>query len=562
MSATRKSQIKRAYSNKGVVGRNTSVRKSQNQIMPQGLYFTNIHNSHTTLNSHPNSATTAISHQDNSERNLSGIQQQSFSPVIIDQNQVMWAQHNQQLLELQQQRQFMKTAAASSNQISITQQQQPGQNQKQQYQTHHQNLQNVQQITNQTSAFSQYKKSLSSNNNNNNNHQSADNIAHIDQEIQQKFINKQRKLRVKTAKKRNHIDTKLIRTQQYITYEPRILSKKRKSIDSQTNIDQMQYFGEPYTGPGDYNHENITGNNQIITSTIQSQPKYSFSKSIRPEFDLNKSQIIQNIKRINSFSNKNSTASYLNKSVNCTIVTPGVGDYEIEKEVARQRSPVCTIGKQDRFKRLSSQQRYKPNLPASYVSNLDERQKPKISLGIIDKQHRFKNHGSVSPGPGDYDLTGFKSLSKGEHSILNGQYNTTSSPRLMNTLSPFSMSKNTLNHTSRQQYEKLYHREYDKALLNQTGPGPSYYKHEKFNQSFTADQHKYSIPKVNPIFQFNLYQDDRRIMLQEWDAKHKTPIQYSNIQKEINLLLRSSQSIKIPQFRKKFDPRKSNIFYI
>jgi hypothetical protein len=67
----------------------------------------------------------------------------------------------------------------------------------------------------------------------------------------------------------------------------------------------MQFFGEPYTGPGDYKHENITGNNNIMTSTIQSMPKYSFSKSIRPEFDLNKSQIISNIKRLNSFSTKN-----------------------------------------------------------------------------------------------------------------------------------------------------------------------------------------------------------------------------------------------------------------
>jgi len=71
-----------------------------------------------------------------------------------------------------------------------------------------------------------------------------------------------------------------------------------------------------------------------MTSTIQSQPKYSFSKSIRPEFDLNKSQIISNIKRLNSFSNKNSQ-SFLNKSVNLTIISPGVGDYDVDKEVAR-----------------------------------------------------------------------------------------------------------------------------------------------------------------------------------------------------------------------------------
>jgi hypothetical protein len=54
-----------------------------------------------------------------------------------------------------------------------------------------------------------------------------------------------------------------------MTYEPRILSKKRNSLDATSHSkEKMQFFGEPYTGPGDYKHENITGNNNIMTSTI------------------------------------------------------------------------------------------------------------------------------------------------------------------------------------------------------------------------------------------------------------------------------------------------------
>jgi hypothetical protein len=56
---------------------------------------------------------------------------------------------------------------------------------------------------------------------------------------------------------------------------------------------------------------------------------------------------------------------------------------------------------------------------------------------------------------------------------------------------------NTLNHTSRHQYEKLYVPENEKALLNVAGPGPSYYRYEDFSNSFNHDKHKYSIPKVN-----------------------------------------------------------------
>ena len=42
--------------------------------------------------------------------------------------------------------------------------------------------------------------------------------------------------------------------------------------------------------------------------------------------------------------------------------------------------------------------------------------------------------------------------------------------------------------------------ENEKALLNQAGPGPSYYRYENINKSFNADQHKYSIPRVSKLY--------------------------------------------------------------
>jgi hypothetical protein len=51
------------------------------------------------------------------------------------------------------------------------------------------------------------------------------------------------------------------------------------------------------------------------------------------------------------------------------VITPGVGDYNIEQAEIKDKSPICTIGNGRRFEDVSSIQRYKLNMPVSYVRN-------------------------------------------------------------------------------------------------------------------------------------------------------------------------------------------------
>lgn len=77
-------------------------------------------------------------------------------------------------------------------------------------------------------------------------------------------------------------------------------------------------------------------------------------------------------------------------------------------------------------------------------------------------------------------------MSKADISILaisedrNPDGSITFSPKSQrSTLSPFCVSQNTLNKTSRRDQELLYHKEYEQAYLNRLGPGPGHYEFEK-----------------------------------------------------------------------------------
>eukprot|EP00347_Sterkiella_histriomuscorum_P010143 403377436 len=604
-SATRRSQIKKVYqapvintidynrpqttkigNSQGRQGRNRkqsqNLHSQSHQNYPQfkkgqtgagsgmlynnNIYFTQNYNSHVTLQSQPVTSTTAVSQQNNeyqNERNaISGMQN-------LKQNHVSWAldQQNQNVWE--NQRAGIQSAGALTRKVKNQQNINPM-------------AQSLQQPLNQSSAFSSYPQS-----NITLNYNSAQNLNQID-ESQQQHPHPARKLRVKTAKGArnnysnfNTIGGKYNQTQKLTiynedsSYKPKSLSNTksqhrygnssagRRQSDSQNKFNFSRTFNqqnqinddvgsiEPYTAPGDYEIEKITGNRQIVQSNIKSQPKYSFSKSIRTDLDLNRSQIISNLKKLNILAAQTNSQAQLSKNIQSqSFISPGVGDYEVDKELMRQKSPICTIGNGSRFEKASSQQFYKNNLPVGYLSNLDDRQKQKVPMGLMNRTDRFKRlQDQTSPGPGEYNTQVFKSLSKGEFSILTGGYNQTTSPRKKSTLSPFSASMNTLNHTSRLQYEKLFVPENEKALKNQAGPGPSYYRYENANTSFNnADQFRYSIPRT-----------DRKIQLKDWEKKHnkKLPLQYTNdVQNEISLLMKSSQRPVIPQFKKRFDPRK------
>lgn len=80
---------------------------------------------------------------------------------------------------------------------------------------------------------------------------------------------------------------------------------------------------------------------------------------------------------------------------------------------------------------------------------MKDEQEPKKKLGVIGNQKRFdKNSKERSPGPGDYRLEMYSSLSKGQLSIM-APVGAAFSPRSIRSLSPFSMNYNSLNKTSR-----------------------------------------------------------------------------------------------------------------
>ena len=49
-----------------------------------------------------------------------------------------------------------------------------------------------------------------------------------------------------------------------------------------------------------------------------------------------------------------------------TFLSPGVGEYQVERADVLKKSPVCKIGNSRRFEKVSSMQKYKVNLPISY----------------------------------------------------------------------------------------------------------------------------------------------------------------------------------------------------
>lgn len=121
-------------------------------------------------------------------------------------------------------------------------------------------------------------------------------------------------------------------------------------------------MNEPYTGPGDYDVPDLVGNKGIVYSHIKTPPHYTFSKTIsngRLHNPCNKSsnhfdregRSKSPISQANT-NFKNSTRQMLtiNQSfIGEEIVTPGVGDYEIEKVNLKKTAPKCTIGNYRRF---------------------------------------------------------------------------------------------------------------------------------------------------------------------------------------------------------------------
>lgn len=94
---------------------------------------------------------------------------------------------------------------------------------------------------------------------------------------------------------------------------------------------------------------------------------------------------------------------------------PGVGHYSVSEIALRikTKSPNATIGRHKRFHEVETRE-YVQTVPTSYLSN----SQPASKLGKIGTEKRWVEHNKALPGVGDYDLLGFKTLSKASESIF------------------------------------------------------------------------------------------------------------------------------------------------
>jgi len=149
----------------------------------------------------------------------------------------------------------------------------------------------------------------------------------------------------------------------------------------------------------------IVGNKSIVISSIKTPPHFSFqkeSRNLEPLSDVITSSFDANLYSSNTTRNINNFNSLSKKYK--SFVSPGVGDYQIEKVDTKNKSPVCTIGQSRRFDKVSSMQRYKMSLPIGYQSNMvKDPQAPKKKYGVIGSEKRFGDRGRNMPGPGEYN---------------------------------------------------------------------------------------------------------------------------------------------------------------
>lgn len=186
-----------------------------------------------------------------------------------------------------------------------------------------------------------------------------------------------------------------------------------------------------------------------------------------------------------------------------TFLSPGVGDYQVEKLDVLKKSPVCRIGCSQRFDKGSSMQKYKVNLPISYQSNLGrDGSAPKKKLGVIGTERRFNFEVPEAPlpGPGEYNTHVFKSLSKGQISLMAMNDKNTLSPRTPQSrnmsqavIIPVSSAMNSFNKASREQAQNLYSKECERELRSKNGPGPGCYNVDKAHAS-QHEKDRYSMP--------------------------------------------------------------------
>ena len=98
---------------------------------------------------------------------------------------------------------------------------------------------------------------------------------------------------------------------------------------------------------------------------------------------------------------------------------PGVGEYSIDAASInnRNKSPKATIGQAGRFPKGNSLSRFVPNIPAQYVKEAQKVQTKPPKLGTIGQEKRWSQN-KKTPGVGDYNINGFKSLGRASETVF------------------------------------------------------------------------------------------------------------------------------------------------
>lgn len=172
------------------------------------------------------------------------------------------------------------------------------------------------------------------------------------------------------------------------------------------------------------------GNSNITRADKKAVPKYSFGttlthRTLETHSMAHSNKKLQNLKDPNVASLENVSQSpsrytLAGSGTNRMLFhrigdnpVPGVGEYSISAASInmRNKSPKATIGQAERFPKEHSLSRYVPNVPAQYVKEAAKVQAKPAKLGTIGQEKRWSKH-QKTPGVGDYNINGFKSLGR------------------------------------------------------------------------------------------------------------------------------------------------------
>lgn len=215
-----------------------------------------------------------------------------------------------------------------------------------------------------------------------------------------------------------------------------MLPCKFRRTSTNNLLDQQMYYEQQQSqrtaGPADYRVEELMGNSNITRGDKRAVPKYSFGTTLTHRtLDSHSNKKLQNLKDPNVASLENVSQSpsrytLAGSGTNRMLFhrigdnpVPGVGEYSIGTASInmRNKSPKATIGQAERFPKEQSLCRYVPHIPAQYMKEAAKVQAKPPKLGTIGQEKRWSKH-QKTPGVGDYNINGFKSLGRASETVF------------------------------------------------------------------------------------------------------------------------------------------------